>query len=293
MTDKIYECHGHLMMGGSDYSVSKATHEGSPDRKVIESELSALRDAGVTYFRDGGDAFGVSVTGREMGKEYGIEVVTPVYAIHKEGRYGSIVGHSWRDMAEYRELVRGVKAAGGDFIKFMSSGIITFRCYGELSCPGLEPEELREMVRIAHGEGFRVMTHANGAETVRAAAEAGADSVEHGYFVDKAALEAMAEAGTIWVPTLAATEAFIGRAGFDRETAERTVRIQQEALNCFAGMGGTVAVGSDSGAVGVPHGPGTLREYELLASAGFGAEQLRRGCEMIRDMFRADGSVGR
>ena len=286
MKETMYECHGHLMMGGADYSVSRAIHGRVPDREVIAAELSALRDAGVTYFRDGGDALGVSVVGREMACEYGIELVTPVYAIHKEGRYGAIVGRSWRDMKEYRELVEGVRAAGGDFVKFMSSGIITFQEYGELSCPGLEPQELKEMVRIAHGEGFRVMTHVNGAETVRAAAEAGADSVEHGYFVDQPALEAMAEAGSVWVPTLAATEAFIGRPGFNTDAAERTVRVQQEALNRFAAMGGIIAVGSDSGAVGVPHGPGTRREYELLSEAGIDAALLRRGCEKIRELFR-------
>ena len=286
MKETLFECHGHLMMGGADYAASRAVHAGGPDREVIAAELSALKDAGVTYFRDGGDALDVSRIGREMAGGYGIELVTPVYAIHKAGYYGSIVGRGWRDLSEYRALVEGVRNAGGDFIKFMSSGIITFRSYGELSCPGLEPEELREMVRIAHGEGFRVMTHVNGPETVRFAAQAGVDSVEHGYFADKAALDAMAEAGTVWVPTLAATEAFVGRPGFDRDTAERTVRAQQEALAAFSEMGGLIAAGSDSGAVGVPHGPGTRREYELLAEAGIGPEKIRSGNEAVRSRFR-------
>ena len=41
------------------------------------------------------------------------------------------------------------------------------------------------------------------------------DSVEHGYFADSAALEAMLKNHVIWVPTPAATETFIGREGFD------------------------------------------------------------------------------
>ena len=286
MKETLFECHGHLMMGGADYAASRAVHEKGPDRNVIYSELRALKEAGVTYFRDGGDALGVSRIGREMAGEYGIEMVTPIYAIHKTGYYGSIVGRGWRDLREFRTLTEGVKKAGGDFIKIMASGIITFKRYGELSCPGLEPEELKEMVRIAHGEGFRVMTHVNGPETVRFAAQAGVDSVEHGYFSDKAALEAMAEAGTVWVPTLAATEAFEGRPGFDRDTAERTVRVQEEALAAFSDMGGLIAAGSDSGAVGVPHGEGTRREYELLAEAGIGPEKIRAGNEAVRIRFR-------
>ena len=250
MQSMIYECHGHLMMEGTDFTISRQKHENAPDEEAVRAALSALRDTGVGYFRDGGDALFVSVLGRALAPEYGVEVVTPVYAIHKKGRYGAIVGRAWRDMAEYRALVGGVKAAGGDFIKIMASGIITFQHYGGLSCPGLEYAELDEMVRIAHGEGFRVMTHCNGAETIRAAARAGVDSMEHGYFADDAALEAMIEHGTIWVPTLAAVEAFVGREGFDRDTAERTLRTQQETLSRFAALGGIIAAGSDSGAGG-------------------------------------------
>ena len=287
----IYECHGHLMMEGTDFALSRAKHERAPDETAVRACLEALRGAGVGYFRDGGDAHFVSVLGRKLAPEYGVEVVTPVYAIHKKGRYGSIVGRAWRDMAEYRALVAGVKAAGGDFIKIMASGIITFRSYGELSCPGLEYEELDEMVRIAHGEGFRVMTHCNGAETIRAAARAGVDSMEHGYFADAAALEAMAGHGTIWVPTLAAVEAFVGREGFDTAVAERTLRTQQEALGRFAAMGGTIAAGSDSGAVGVPHGRGARREYALLAEASLTPEAIEAGSERLRRAFRA-GETG-
>ncbi len=282
----LYECHGHFLMEGTDYAVSRAKHLNGPDRTVIADSLAALRAAGVTYFRDGGDALNVSVAAREMAADYGIEVVSPIYAIHKKGRYGSIVGRAWRDLGEYRELVAGVRAAGGDFIKIMASGIITFRQYGELSCPGLEPGELNEMVRIAHGEGFRVMTHVNGPETVLAAVEAGVDSVEHGYFTGEETWKAMAERGTVWVPTLAAVEGFVGRPGFDEKVAADTLRRQQEALRRFSAMGGIVAAGSDSGAVGVPHGRGTLREYELLAEAGLSPEQIRTGSETIRSRFR-------
>ena len=292
MEQMHYECHGHLMMEGTDYALSRAKHETAPNEAVVRCALSSLRDAGVGYFRDGGDPLFVSVLGRELSGEYGVEVVTPVYAIHKKGRYGSIVGRAWRDMAEYRALVEGVRAHGGDFIKIMASGIITFRTYGELSCPGLTLDELTEMVRIAHGEGFRVMTHVNGAETVRAAALAGVDSVEHGYFVDAAAMDAMVEHGVIWVPTLAAVEAFVGRDGFDNAVTESTLRRQQEALAAFVSMGGIVAAGSDSGAVGVPHGQGARREEALLGEAGITSEQFRAGSERVRRLFRY-GEEGR
>ena len=57
------------------------------------------------------------------------------------------------------------------------------------------------------------MAHANGAEVVRSAAEAGVDSVEHGAYLDGEALHAMAENGTVWVPTLSTIGNLRGRGG--------------------------------------------------------------------------------
>ena len=285
MKQPLFECHGHLMMDGTEYAAARAHHENGPDREKLKTELAALRSAGVTYFRDGGDPLGVSLMGREMAADYGIEYVSPAFAIHKKGRYGGIVGRSFSDMADYRQRLREVRECRGDFVKFMASGIITFKTYGDLSCPGLEREEIREIIRIAHGEGYSVMVHINGAETIRAAAEAGVDSVEHGYFTDDGALAAMAENGTIWVPTLAAVAAFVGRAGIDSRVAAQTVRRQQEQLRRAAAMGIPIASGSDSGAVGVPHGAGTAREYELLAQAGITPEWIAGSNEALRRKF--------
>ena len=48
MKESLFECHGHLMMGGMDYAASRAVHAIRPDRKVIAAELRSLKDAGVT-----------------------------------------------------------------------------------------------------------------------------------------------------------------------------------------------------------------------------------------------------
>lgn len=282
---EVYECHGHLMMDGADFSSARERHRNGVDEPALRAALSALRDAGVTWYRDGGDAWGVSALGRKLAGEYGIECVTPVFATHKNGYYGSIVGRGFEDAGEFRHRVGELKAAGGDFVKIMLSGIITFKSWGDLSCPGLKPDEIRELVTIAHGEGYAVMVHVNGPETIRAAAEAGVDSVEHGYFADAAALEAMAENHTLWVPTLAATEAFVGRTGIDRAVAEATLARQLDALRIGMEMGIDIAAGSDSGAVGVPHGAGTVREYELLARAGLTRERIDEANKKLRERF--------
>ena len=279
------ECHGHLMMDGADFSAARERHRRGVDVDALRSALNDLSVVGVRYFRDGGDRYGVSLLGRDIAAEYGIEVVTPVFAIHREGCYGSIVGKSFDDMRSFRQRISELREAGGDFVKIMLSGIITFREWGQLSCEGLDPAEIMELVHIAHSEGYKVMAHVNGAETVRAAALAGVDSVEHGYFADEAALEIMADKHILWVPTLSAVEAFVGREGVDGTVAERTLKEQLDSLSKARECGIPVASGSDSGAVGVPHGSGTLREYELLRRAGFTTEEIASSNEELRRTF--------
>lgn len=282
----LYECHGHLMMDGTDFSNAKKRHAAGVDMNSLRENLSALRDAGVTYFRDGGDACGVSAAARTLAGGYGIEYATPIFAIHRTGHYGKIVGRGYSDLTEYRALVAEAKADRADFIKLMFSGIITFRDYGELSCPGLEAAEIRELVNIAHGEGFSVMAHVNGPDTVLAAVEAGTDSIEHGYFMDETCLSALAASDSIWVPTVAATAAFIGRDGFDNAVTERTVAQQLACVCRAAALGAKIACGSDAGAVGVPHGAGAKTEQELLLSAGMTPAQIAAGSEALRRRFR-------
>jgi len=284
--EKRYECHGHLMMDGADFAAARHRHQNGVDMVSVRADLAALRAHGVRYFRDGGDALGVSAAAREIAPEYGIEYVTPVFAIHRRGCYGGIVGRGYGDLREYRALVAEAKRQGADFIKLMFSGILTFTEWGRLSCPGLPETEIRELVSVAHGEGFAVMAHVNGADTVRAAIEAGTDSIEHGCFMDAPCLRALADSGGVWVPTLAATAAFVGREGFDRVVAEETQRRQRAAVREALRLGALVAAGSDSGAVGVPHGPGTETEYRLLLTGcGETEEQLRSANEALRKRF--------
>ena len=188
MSGLLYECHAHALMDGADFRAARDRHGNGVDDTAVRAYLRALQSAGVGYVRDGGDALGVSLRARELAEEYGVTYRSPAFAIHKKGRYGSIVGKSWSDLGEYRARIAEAKAAGADFIKLMFSGVITFLHYGELSCPGLASQEIAALVEIAHGEGFAVMAHVNGPETVRAAIEAGTDSIEHGYFMDASCL---------------------------------------------------------------------------------------------------------
>lgn len=286
MERTLYECHGHIMMDGADFAAARTRHRDGADEAAVRAALSALREAGVEYFRDGGDALGVSLLARQLAPEYGVEYVTPAFAIHRRGYYGGIVGRAYGDLEEYRLRLTEARDAGCDFIKLILSGILTFRDDEPLSCPALPPDEIAALIAIAHGEGFAVMAHVNGAESVRAAIEAGADSIEHGYWMDAECLEKLAVSQTVWVPTLAAVAAFIGRDGFERAAVENVLRHQRENVRHALALGALVATGSDAGAFGVPHGEGAKREYSLLKESGAAAERLSRANRLLRERFR-------
>ena len=271
------------MMDGADY---KAAFE-------------ALAARGVSYFRDGGDADGITAEAKQYAADHpelGIEYVTPVFAIHRKGRYGGIVGRPFETVKEFRALVAEAAEKGADFIKIMYSGIVTFRKFGELSTPPLGAAEIKELVKIAHGEGFAVMSHCNGSRTIMAAIEADTDSIEHGVFMDDECIAALAETQTLWVPTIAAIVAFDGRAGFDPVVSHQVAQAHKGAVAKAArynakqqdGSAKTVliAAGSDSGAFGVPHGSGTLTEYGLLHECGVSAESIINANELLRGRFR-------
>jgi hypothetical protein len=280
------ECHGHIFMDGNNYRDAMELHRNGVVSKVIKERLKALSAAGVTYYRDGGDILGVSQYARSIAGDFGIEYRTCVFATHKKGNYGWIVGHGFTNSKEFYALVLRAKAEKADFIKLMISGIMDFQTFGGLTGGGLELSEIPELIKIAHGEGFRVMSHVNGADRIKASLEAGVDSVEHGYFMDDECISLLAETGAVWVPTLAAAAGFVGRGGFTPGIPERNIAHQSENIKKALRAGAFIAAGSDAGAYGVSPVEGISTEHSLLKKAGLSDDDIRRGDAAVVERFR-------
>lgn len=279
------DCHIHMVLSGADWKVSILRHAAEPEEGWIREILGSYRDLGFTYLRDGGDRWGVGARARELAPEYGIVYKTPLAPLCKAGHYGGFIGVRWQNLREYAALVSQKRAEGADFVKIMISGLMDFDHCGVLTEEGLSSEEIRELIHIAHEEGVAVMAHANGAETVNAAASAGADSVEHGAYLNEDALAAMKENGTIWVPTLSAIGNLRGKGRFSEPDVCRILESAVENVTAFAAMGGWIAPGTDAGAWAVPHG--SMTEYALLGEAlGSGAEAiLAKGIAELQRRF--------
>lgn len=284
----VSECHGHIFMDGTDYKQAMKQHKDGVQRELIRQRLSALQNSGIRYYRDGGDKLGVSAYAREVASEYGIEYRTCIFGTHKKGNYGGIVGFAFSDASEFRLLLRKAETERADFIKLMASGIMDFQTAGGISAGALSAAELKELIHMAHDSGFAVMSHVNGNDNVKAAAEAGVDSIEHGYFISEDCVRIMRDANCVWVPTLAATAAFAGRSGFAAGVAEENLLLQGKMLRYAQSIGVWIASGSDAGAVGVSPSRGIYAEQGLLAAAGVETACFLKGNGEIQRRFKRE-----
>ena len=286
---QFHENHMHIFMNGTDYRQAVDDMKNGRKEYVVRENLDKYRLHGITWVRDGGDHYGASVYARSIAPEYGIEYRTPIFSIHKKGHYGGIVGKEFEDFKEYHQLIQELRRQGGQFVKIMISGIMDFD-RGGLTEDSLPDEEIREMIHIAHEEGFSVMAHTNGSRAVCAAALAGVDSIEHGNFCDEDALQALASSDTVWVPTIVTVKNLLGDGRFPEQVVEKIWEGQKRNLQRAFELGVKLALGSDAGAYRVLHGQGLMDEYHVFQEVleeqwPHWEDTVKKGDEILKKMF--------
>lgn len=272
-----------MVLDGENWQAAMNRHRPSAEDTCIRRTLAKYRDLGYAYLRDGGDALGVGKRARELSGEYGITYRTPLSPLCQAGCYGGFIGTRFENLRDFQKLVVSHREEGADFIKIMISGIMDFDRFGVIRFNGPDQKTIRQMVHISHEEGMAVMAHGNGTEAVLAAAEMGAESMEHGAYLHEEALHAMKEAGTVWVPTLSAVGNLLGKGRFPDDVVRRILENTMERISAFSSLGGLLAPGSDAGAWAVPHGCDT--EMALLEKAGIPQSRLEPGVKRIMEVF--------
>ncbi|HEV3332799.1 MAG TPA: amidohydrolase family protein [Bryobacteraceae bacterium] len=99
-----------------------------------------------------------------------------------------------------RTVRRDIKY-GADWIKLMATGGV-MDPLSDFNVQELSDEQMAEAVNVAHRAGKKVMAHAEGKAGIRAAVNAGVDSIEHGIVLDDDLAATMVKKGTWLVPTL-------------------------------------------------------------------------------------------
>ncbi len=280
----LIDCHIHLAMSGTENPQSRQEQLAMDYETAamgIRQRLDAHCRYGLVALRDGGDRNGFTLRYRqEQTGEHDEPIVlqSPGHAWRKAGRYGKTIAKGLAADEDPFSMLPLVNR-GCDHIKLLNSGVCSLTEYGKETAPQFTAEEMDRFVRAAAAMNKPVMVHANGRNPVKIAVEAGCASIEHGYFMGKANLKRMADRKTIWVPTvvpMAAYSAILPMGTRKACVAAKTRDHQLEQLHQARQAGVRVAIGTDSGSIGVHHGASVYQEMRLLIEAGYGVHESVR-----------------
>ncbi len=164
---------------------------------------------------------------------------------------------------------------GADLIKVCATGgVLSHGDNPEASQYTLE--EMKAIVADAHRLGRKVAAHAHGAQGIRWASEAGVDSIEHGSYINDAAIAEMKKNGTYLVPTLYLGDWFLENAekiGTPAELIAKAREVMPAARkNVARAFAAGVKVGFGTDAAVYPHG---LNAHEFAVMVKLGLTPLQ------------------
>jgi imidazolonepropionase-like amidohydrolase len=260
--------------------------------------------AGVTTIRlpsDGKHADLALKQAIEKGQAIGPRIFSAGEAVGITGGHGTYKGDKLND-GPY-ELIKAARkeiSLGASWIKIIISGGIATDG-GGIAEALMTPEEINAVVDAAHRFGAKVAAHSGSPAATDVAIDAGIDSIEHGYFLDRKVLRKMKKHGTWLVPTIVvsqpATQPFFERIGSPQWYLNRRNSVGKEhwnALETAIREGVNIALGTDQ----FPYEPNdgttaTAREAQYYVEAGMTPLQALRAAtiEPAR-MLGAEDRIG-
>lgn len=310
----LMDMHVHLT---SEYHASSELDrfKDGPTDVAFESVQYAERTllAGFTTVRNLGDSFNASIAlrnaisagrikgpriftaGKSIATTGGHADPTNGWAAHLDGKVGPEEGVI-DSPAEAAKAVRQRYKDGADLIKITATGGVLSVAKNSQN-PQFTDEEVRAVVAAARDYGFTVAAHAHGAEGVKRAVRGGVDTIEHGTFMDKEAMDLMKQHGTYYVPTISA-----GRWVFDRAqdpnffpalVRPKAIEVGPQIEKTFAAAykaGIKILFGTDTGVSA--HGD-NAHEFEYMVKAGMPAmEAIRSATSAPARFLKIDDRLG-
>jgi imidazolonepropionase-like amidohydrolase len=268
----LVDAHVHLVASG-DPDLAAGLPKTEAER-MLAAVVNARRnlDRGVTLVRDlGAPGAEAVLAGRavEEGALAGPRVVAAGPAVTMTGGHIPYLGRVTDGVDAMRAAVRANLALGARCIKVVATG-------GVLT-PGVDPRkpaytqaELDALVDEAHRLGLTVAAHAIGEGGVAAALRAGVDSIEHGMFLDEAAIELFLATGARLSATFSAPYGILsgpGVPGWVKDRARPAAEAQARSFQAAVQAGVPVVAGTDAGTPDNHHG-GVAREVGFMVEAG-------------------------
>ncbi len=278
----LIDCHVHLTLP-SDTADPYAPPRRSDALTALHCAEAARRTllAGFTTVRDVGGWNYTEMAVREAARQG--HIVTP--RLFLAGKLLSITTSGADYYPGMYEICDGVDqviagarrqvAAGADLIKVMATGAMLSPESEDARAIQFTKAEIEAAVTVARDNFKHVAAHAHALAGIRNAVEAGASSIEHGTFADRAVLQLMARKGTFLVPTLCVVPAML-RERHIRETIPEHERARltgydaqhRKAIRLAHRLKVPIAMGTDAGTPGNHHGDNAQEIVEMVNGAG-------------------------
>ena len=209
----LVDSHSHLTMPGGAHWIDRGFDPPERLLRVAEDNARLLRSAGVRWARDVGSVTRTDpVDGRTRGLALGVR---DRWAGRREYPYVRAAG-TWIARTGGLPAALGIEVDDGDGLlaaamRQLDDGADFVKLY--LDGPDKETapftvDEVRAVVNAVHQRGARVTAHSGLLPGARVGAEAGVDSLEHGFQLEADVANTMAANGVALVSTLAVVESW-------------------------------------------------------------------------------------
>ena len=309
----LIDSHVHLASDRGGEAGLLADVREEPQMHALEAQMNGMKTlrAGFTTVRNLGDD-GATLALREAVKRgwvQGPRIVDAASSIsttggHMDGRGAlddALVAH-WPapenlcdGLESCRRIVRRQIDRGADVIKLATTGGVNS---GTGLATRMFADEAKALVDTAHAYGRKVAVHAHGADGIKLALRAGADSIEHGTVMDDEVIALFRKTGAYYVPTLSTVNGYLERlakdpnayAGAVKQQIDWRIGITGQSLQKAAPAGVRIAFGTDAGVS--KHGR-NADEFELMVKYGMtSVEALKAATINAADLLGLAHEIG-
>ena len=306
LTPGLIEGHSHLLLypyniTDWDTQVLKETDSYRTARATVHAKNTLM--AGFTTARDlGTEGAGYSDVALKRAINEGIipgpRLMVAGRAIVSTGSYGPkgydsdqeiMLGAEPADGNDLARVVRDQIGKGADFIKIYAD--YRWGLNGE-DQPSFTLEELKLINEVTRSSGRVMVCHAKSKEAIKRAVLAGAETIEHGDFIDVEIGKLMKEHNVTYIPTIAAVDVISQYRGWKKGVSPEPANVtnKKKSFKEAIASGVTIGMGGDVGVY--PHGENAL-EMELMVEYGMPPLDVLKAATSINSRaFHLDNTVG-
>ncbi|MEM8500581.1 MAG: amidohydrolase family protein [Pseudomonadota bacterium] len=172
--------------------------------------------------------------------------------------------------SEFAEKAQAAVHGGADVLKVIASGAVL--AYGGVpGAPEMSFEEIKAVADVAHAAGITVTAHAHGAQSIKDAIRAGADTIEHASLADDEAIALALEYDVAFSMDVY-NGSYIATVGKEQNWPEEflrkneeTTEAQRQVFSKAHKAGVAIVYGTDAGVY--PHGH-NARQFAIMVERG-------------------------